>query len=47
MRNSLCSDQNGGQVSEEACAVPVLSGDVFTDVLVMLDRVLMCSCKNT
>lgn len=47
MRNSLCSDQNGGQIVGEACSVPVLSSDLFTDVLVMLDHMLMCSCKNT
>lgn len=47
MRNFLFSDQNGGQIAVEACSVPILSSGLFTDMLAILDHVLMCSCKNT
>lgn len=40
IRNSFCSDQNGREIVGEGCAVPVLSSQLFTDVLVML--MIMC-----
>lgn len=46
IRNYFCSDQNRRQIVEEACSVP-LSSQLFTDVLVMLDHLLMCLYKNT
>lgn len=47
IRNSFCSDQNGRHIVGEACSVSVLSSELFTDVLVMLDHLLMCLYKNT
>lgn len=45
--NFLFCGQNGGQIVGEACSVPVLSSGLFTDMLAILDHVLICSCKNT
>lgn len=46
MRNSFCSDQNGIQIVGEACSVPILNSQLFTDVLVMLDHLLCAFIKT-
>lgn len=45
IRNSFCSDQNETQIVAEACSVPILSSQLFTDVLVMLDHLLCAFIK--